>query len=51
VFSRAAPGEWSCRRYCDELGRLVELPGFDVCLPLMALYEGIDLDEKAWRER
>lgn len=51
IFSRCAPGEWSCRRYCEELGRLVELAGFDVCLPLMALYEGIDLDEKAWRER
>jgi Uma2 family endonuclease len=51
IFSRYAPGEWSCRRWCDEISRLVELPGFDVCLPLMALYEGIDLDEKAWRER
>jgi Uma2 family endonuclease len=51
IFSRSAPGEWSCRRYCEELDRLVELAGFDVCLPLMALYEGIDLDEKAWRER
>ena len=49
IFSRCTAGEWSCRRYCEELDRLVELAGFDVCLPLMALYEGIDLDEKGWR--
>ena len=51
IYSRCGPGEWSCRRHCEELDRLVELAGFDVCLPLMALYEGIDLDERAWRER
>jgi Uma2 family endonuclease len=51
IFSRSSPGEWAYRRYCDELSRLVELTGFDVCLPLMALYEGIDLDQQAWRER
>jgi Uma2 family endonuclease len=45
IFSRQSCGEWSYRNYSDDLSRLVELPGFDVCLHLMAIYEGIDLDE------
>jgi Uma2 family endonuclease len=48
IFSRRAAGEWSYRSHADDLRRLVELSGFDVCLPLMAIYEGIDLDEQGW---
>jgi Uma2 family endonuclease len=50
IFSRQAPSEWSYRNYSDDLSRLVELPGFDICLHLMAIYEGIDLDEQGWQD-
>jgi Uma2 family endonuclease len=50
IFSRRAASEWSYRSYADDLSRLVELSGFDICLPLMAIYEGIDLDEQGWRD-
>jgi Uma2 family endonuclease len=45
IFSRQAGSEWSYRNYCDDLSRLIELPGFDICLHLMAIYEGINLDD------
>jgi Uma2 family endonuclease len=50
IFSRLAASEWSYRNYSDDLSRLVELPGFDICLHLMAIYEGIDLDEQDWQD-
>jgi Uma2 family endonuclease len=46
VFSRQSGSEWCYRNYSDDSSRLVELPGFDICLHLMAIYEGIDLDEQ-----
>ena len=50
IFSRCTASECLYRRYCDDLSRLVELSGFGICLNLMALYQGIDLDEQGWRE-
>ena len=50
IFSRQACGEWSYRNYADDLSRLIELQGFGVCLHLMAIYEGIDLDEQGWQD-
>jgi Uma2 family endonuclease len=46
IFSRQSCGEWSYRNYSDDLSRVVELPGFDIYLHLVAIYEGIDLDEQ-----
>ena len=48
IFSRCTASECSYRRYCDDLSRLVDLAGFGICLNLMALYQGIDLDEQGW---
>ena len=48
IFSRCTASECSYRRYCDDLSRLVDLSGFGICLNLMALYQGIDLDEQGW---
>ena len=50
VFSRQSGSEWCYRNYSDDSSRLVELPGFDICLHLMAIYEGIDLDEPGLRD-
>lgn len=50
IFSRCTADECTYRRYCEDLTRLVELSGFGICLHLMALYEGIDLDERGWRQ-
>lgn len=49
IFSRCSPSEWSYRSYSDDPSRLVALSGFDICLHLMAIYEGIEPDEPGWR--
>ncbi len=50
LFSRQGEREWLYRSYCDDLSRMIELPGFDLCIHMAAVYQGVELDERRWRE-